>query len=228
MTAAIVAGEVHVEMIVVEHVGARTEHRPVDLAGADEDLAQEGLFLRRAVPAMAHRNLAPVGGAEGEDVERVAEGVLRAARGARTVVHGPARIGAGLHLDHLRAEHAHRGRLHHLREEAVGGGDDRAGECLRGADGDAAAEEGVDAHGPVHAAGARTADRRGAQGHVGALPDFAPGETRTFRLIAPCRPLRALVAAAAGQSDADEREANERNASLPHGGDLAPIDLILR
>ena len=127
LAARIVAGEVEMEMVVVEGVGARAEHGREVVAGADEDLAQELLLLLGAAPALHDRDLAAVGEAEGHHVERIAEGVLRQPRAAPAVARA-AGIGAGSHLDDRGAEIERGRRLHHLGEPGVDRRDDRAGE----------------------------------------------------------------------------------------------------
>jgi hypothetical protein len=53
------------EMVVVEHVGARPEHGAEMAACAYEHLAQELLLLRLPAPAAQDRDLAPVRQDEG-------------------------------------------------------------------------------------------------------------------------------------------------------------------
>src|SRR4051812_38950836 len=85
LAAWIVARQIEMEMIVVEHVGAWAEHGVEVAACADKNLTQELLFLRRAPPAPHDRHLASVGEAEGHDIDRVAEGVLGQPRAALAV-----------------------------------------------------------------------------------------------------------------------------------------------
>src|SRR4051812_32175766 len=69
LAAWIVARQIEMEMIVVEHVGAWAEHGVEVAACADKNLTQELLLLRRAPPAPHDRHLAPVGEAEGHDID---------------------------------------------------------------------------------------------------------------------------------------------------------------
>ncbi|CAD5295535.1 hypothetical protein BOS5A_230291 [Bosea sp. EC-HK365B] len=210
-----VARQVDMEMVVVHRIGAGAEHGREMLAGTNEDLAQEGLFLGRAAPAILHGDDAVVVQPEGKDVDGIAEGMLGGAARAGAVVHGAAGIGAGADLDHLRAEHIHRCRLHHLGEPFVGGGNHRAGQGRIAGQRDAAIGEGRDLERLLHAAGAGAIDRLAAQADIGGELHLARGQALGFSLVTPGRALRLLELAAAGKAGADdaEREESEMNAT---------------
>lgn len=81
---------------------------------------------------------------------------------------------------------------------------------------DLAGGEGIDPQGLFHATGAGTLDRRAPERDIGRWAHLAPGKTRSFCLITPCRALLAKPAATTRQNNADERKAKERNATFTH------------
>ena len=192
------------EMVVVEGVGARPKHGGEVVAGAGEDLAQELLLLGGAAPALHDRDLAAVGEAEGHDVERIAEGMLRQPRAALAVARA-AGIGAGSHLDDRGAEIERGRRLHHLGEPGIDRRDDRAGERHRGGEPDAALGEGRDLERVVHAAGAGALDRRHPR-HVGGRLHELARQAGLLGLVAPRLALLGAEQPAAREPDADEGE----------------------
>ena len=124
--------QVDVDVVVVELVGARRQHRGELVAGRALDVAQEALLLRRAAPAVLDGDAVAVGEHEGRDVERVAEGVLGDRR-TRLPVHAAAGIGRDLlDLDDRLAEPLQRRGLHRAGDPAVERRDDRTGERRRG------------------------------------------------------------------------------------------------
>src|SRR5262249_35594630 len=69
-----VAGEIDMDVVVMESVRARRQHRRELLARSGVDVVQESALLGRAVPAVLHRDPAAVREREGRDIERIAEG----------------------------------------------------------------------------------------------------------------------------------------------------------
>ncbi len=192
-------------MVVVEGVGAGAEHGGEVVAGAHEDLAQEAGFGRLAAPVLTDNDGMAAVQHEGEDVEGVAECVLRhAARPA--AADAAAGIGAGLHLDHGGAEPALGGRLHDIVDPAVDGRDHLAGEGLGPIIGDLAAGLGGDAQRIVHAAGARAVDGIGAL-DVAAHLHGAGGHAAALEVGAPLLAALIGVAAAGGDRQHDRGEA---------------------
>ncbi len=105
------------DVVVVEHVRARGQHRGEALAGAQEDLAQEALLGLRPAPAALDRDDVAVGELDRHHVDGVAEAVL-GELGAGLVVAPPAGIGAGVDLGHRHAEIQVRGGLDRVGEQA--------------------------------------------------------------------------------------------------------------
>src|SRR5262249_35441555 len=82
-------------------------------------VAQEALFLRRAVPSLLHRNAPSVGKCEGCYVDGIPESMFGDARATRAD-HAAARVRRDLlDLDNLRTEPTHRGWLHALAHPVV-------------------------------------------------------------------------------------------------------------
>ena len=80
------------DVIVVEHVCARSEHGVEILAGARVRLMQEGALLAVCLLPVVHEiDLSPVGEREACDVDRVAEGVFGKLR-AGDIVDSPAAV----------------------------------------------------------------------------------------------------------------------------------------
>ncbi len=126
------AHQIDVNMIVVIDVGARRQHGGELPAGGRLHVAQKALLFRHALPAVLHRNAPSVGERESGDIQRVAEGVFGNMR-VGVAVHAAAGIGGDLlDLDDARAEPAHRGGLHGIREPTVEHRDDRTGQRRRG------------------------------------------------------------------------------------------------
>ena len=93
-----VIGEIQMDMVVMEHIRARSQHSGEILAGAGVSLMQEGALLAvRLLPVVHEIDLAPVGEREARDVDGVAEGVLGKLR-AGDIVDSPAAIRAE-HVD---------------------------------------------------------------------------------------------------------------------------------
>ncbi len=107
--------QIQVEVVVMEHVGARPEHRREMLAGARVRLVQKRGFLSvRLLPLARDHDLAPVGEPEAGDVDRIAERMFRQLR-ARDIVDRAAAIGAEcVEPDDPLAEPRLRDRLHDL------------------------------------------------------------------------------------------------------------------
>ena len=89
VAAVIAPHQIDVDVIVMIDVGAGRQHGGEILARRRLHVVQESLLLRRAVPAVLHRDFVAVGQGELGDVERVAEGVLGNMR-VRIAVHAAA------------------------------------------------------------------------------------------------------------------------------------------
>ena len=125
---ALAAHQIDVDVIVVIDVGARRQHGVELLTGGGLDVAQKSLLFGHALPAVLHRDDAPVRQRKGRDIQRIAEGVLGNMR-ARIAVHAAAGIGGDLlDLGHAGAEPAHRGGLHGIGKPAIERRDDRTGQ----------------------------------------------------------------------------------------------------
>jgi len=85
------AHQIHVDVVIVIHVGAGREYGREFFAGGKLHVVQKSLLLRRPVPAVLHGDLMPVGEHEFGDVEGIAERVFRDV-GVRIAVHTAARI----------------------------------------------------------------------------------------------------------------------------------------
>ena len=70
------AHQIHMDVIVVIDVGARRQHRGELATRGAFDIAQEALLRRQPLPAVLHRNIAPVRQCEARNVERIAKRVL--------------------------------------------------------------------------------------------------------------------------------------------------------
>jgi hypothetical protein len=70
------AHQIDVDVIVMIGVRAGREHCRELLAGGGLDVAQEALLFRQTMPAVLHRDMAPIGEREARDVERIAKGVF--------------------------------------------------------------------------------------------------------------------------------------------------------
>src|SRR5262245_15773826 len=77
------AHQVDMDVIVVSGVIAGREHCTEIVAGGEMHVAQEALFLRRAVPSLLHRNAPSVGKCEGSYVDGIPESMFGDARATR-------------------------------------------------------------------------------------------------------------------------------------------------
>ena len=131
MAVVVPAHQVDMDVVVVKRVGSRCQHGGELLAGGRLHVVQEGLLLRRAVPAVLHIELAAIGQRESRDIERIAEGMLRDG-GIGIAIHAAAGVGGNLlDLHHRHAEPFHRCRLHGLGDPLIEHRDQRAGERRR-------------------------------------------------------------------------------------------------
>ena len=131
VAAVVVAHQIDVNVIVMIDVGARCQHGGEFIARRRLHIVQKSLLLRRAMPAILHRDLVSVGQRELGNVERIAEGVLGNVR-IRIAVHAAAGISGDLFdLDDGLAKPVFGRRLHGGADPLIERGDDGAGERRR-------------------------------------------------------------------------------------------------
>src|SRR6478672_9103023 len=112
--------QVDMDVVVVEAVAARAEHRVKLFAGSGENLLQERSFPSRATPpGVDHDDVLAVRQAKAGDVQRIAEGMLRDLPEIVAVAAAAAIGGDLLDLDHAAAEVASGRRLHRSLNPAV-------------------------------------------------------------------------------------------------------------
>ena len=211
-----VVGEIEVDVIVVEDVRARPEHRGEVSAGPRMRLVQERGLLRAGLFPIAHEfDRAPVGQGESCDVDGVAEGVFGEPL-AGHVVDRPAAVGAE-HVErrHSLAEARLCVRLDDVLEPGLERRDHRTIDGQHFVDPDRPRGEGRDLQRPRHAADARPVDLGGGGDRVGQGDELA-GEAGVLRLGAPDRPLRTAEEAAASHRQSGDQRHNERPNATRH------------
>ena len=211
-----VIGQVQMDMVVVEHVRARSEHGVEILAGARVRLMQEGALLAvRLLPVVHEIDLAPVGEREARDVDRVAEGVLGKLR-AGDIVDSPAAVRAE-HVDglDLLPETGLSVRLDDVVEPGFQRRDHRAIDGQNLVDRDCAVGQRRDLERTRHSANAGAVDLlRGDDS--GGRGDEVAGEAGVFGLGAPDRPLFAPEESAAPRDTAAESQKEDRPNATRH------------
>ena len=187
------------DMVVMEHIRARSQHGGEVLAGARVRLMQEGALLAvRLLPVVHEIDLAPVGEREARDVDRVAEGVL-GKLSAGDIVDSPAAVRAE-HVDgrNLLPETGLSVRLDDVVEPSFQRRDHRAVDGQNLVDRDRPVGQRRDLERTRHSADAGPIDLlRG--NDSGGRGDEIAGEAGVFGLGAPDRPLFAPEKSASPQ-----------------------------